>query len=309
MKSQMRQCAILGILLWFVAVFICGCNPRLPQKEMRFLMGTVVEVTSSDRRAAEIVFGEISRIENLLSKYKEYSEISQLNKKGRLKVSPETLYIIKKAKELYELSGGVFDITVAPLLDVWGFSQRQYRIPPEREIKNTLKLVGSEKIIIDDKKNEIRFKIKGMSLDLGAIAKGYAVDCAIKKLKEAGVKSALVNAGGDMYCLSNKDGRPWRIAIKNPRGEGFTDYLELSDKAVATSGDYEQFFIAEGRRFSHIFNPKTGYPADAKVVSVTVVADDCLTADALATAIFVLGKDKAAPLLKKFAGVEARIIE
>jgi thiamine biosynthesis lipoprotein len=286
-----------------------GCQKQQLYKNNRLMMGTNVEVISPDKKAAKIVFGEIKRIEDLLSKYNPESEISRLNKFGKLKVSPETFYILKKSKEFWQASEGAFDITVGPLVDLWGFTDKKYSLPKESQIKNILRLIGTEKIILQDSNNVVKFKFKNMKIDLGAVAKGYAVDCAVNKLKASGIKSCLINAGGQIYCLGDKFGKTWKIAIRNPRGKGFADYLELKDKAVATAGDYEQYFIKDEKRFSHILNPKTGYPADSGVVAVTVIAPDGLTADALATAIFVLGKEKGEALAKKFADVKVKIVK
>jgi thiamine biosynthesis lipoprotein len=318
----------------FTFALLCGCQGRQLYKDSRVMLGTFVEVISPYKEAPGIVFTEIKRIENLLSKYSPESEVSKLNKLGNLKVSPETFYIIKKSKEFWQVSDGAFDITVAPLVDLWGFTDRKYYLPKEEEIKNILNLVGSNKIILKELENVIKFSVSGMKIDLGAIAKGYAVDCAVKKLKENNIKSCLINAGGQIYALGDKFGLPWKIAVRNPRGKDVIDYLALKDKAVSTSGDYEQYFmvwesikhfpnhcksqkvIAEGdflvkgkRRYAHIFNPKTGYPADSGVISVTVIAQDGITCDALSTAIFVLGKEKGQELAQKFPGVEVRIIE
>jgi thiamine biosynthesis lipoprotein len=194
-------------------------------------------------------------------------------------------------------------------MDLWGFTDKKFRLPKDDEIKKTINLVGSDKIILQEENNVVEFKNLGMKIDLGAIAKGYAIDSAINKLKINGVKSCLINAGGDLFCLGDKLGKPWNIAIQNPRLPSFLGYLKLKDRAVATSGDYEQYFIQDNRRYAHILNPKSGYPADSGVVSVTVLASDCLTADALATAIFVLGKIKGEELAKKILGVEVKIIE
>lgn len=296
------------VLLFFCSiVLLFGCQGRQLYKDSRVMMGTFVEVISTDKKAAAIAFAEIKRIEDLLSKYKPDSEISRLNKAGSLTASTETFYIIEKAKEFWQASDGAFDITVAPLVDLWGFTEKKYYLPKEEEVKNTLNLVGSDKIILHNENNMIEFKTSGMKIDLGAIAKGYAVDCAVKKLKETGIKSCLINAGGQIYALGDKSGVPWKVAIQDPRKKGFIDYLELRDTAVATSGDYEQYFLQDKQRYAHILNPKTGYPADSGVISVTVTAPDGLTADALATAIFVLGKVKGLKLAKEFPGVKVRI--
>jgi thiamine biosynthesis lipoprotein len=273
------------------------------------MMGTFVEVTSPHPNASKIALDEIQRIEDILSKYKPESEVSHLNKASEIKASPELFYILSRSKEFWATSDGAFDITVAPLMDLWGFTDKNFRKPSFEEIRRTLNFIGTNKIILNSENNVVKFVVPGMKIDLGAIAKGYAVDCAVKKLKEAKISSCLVNAGGQVHALGTKFGKPWKIAIKDPREKGIKGFLYLKDVAVATSGDYHQFFFEGGRRFSHIMNPATGYPQDSGVISVTVLAGDGLTADALATAIAVLGKEKGAELVKKFPGVRAKIIE
>jgi len=287
--------------------FLSGCENKSLYRNSRIMMGTIIEVTSPYKEAAGVVFDELERLENLLSKYKPESEVSQLNKLGKLKPSPETFYILKKSKEFWQLSSGAFDVTVAPLVDLWGFTNKNFTVPADEKIKNILNLIGSDKILLHNNENVIEFEFPGMKIDLGAIAKGYAVDCAVKKLKEKGIDSCLINAGGQVYCLGEKFGLPWRVAIRGPRGKGTAGYLELTNRSVATSGDYEQYFIKSNKRYAHIFNPKTGYPANSGVIAVTVIAPDGLTADALSTAIFVLGKEKGEKLAKKFKGVEVKI--
>jgi len=288
---------------------LSGCQNKKPFRSERVMMGTFVEVFSADKRAPDIVFKEIERIENLLSKYKPESEISQLNRLGKLAVSDDTFYIIKKAKEFSELSQGAFDITVAPLMDLWGFTDKNFVIPKDEDIKNALTLVGSDKIILHDDNNVVEFKTHGMKIDLGGIAKGYALDCAVKKLKENGINSCLLDAGGQIYGLGDDFfGRPWRIAIQTPRGKGIMGDLELKNMSVSTSGDYEQYFEKNGKRYSHILDPRTGYPSDLGIVSVTVVAPEALTADFLSTAVFVLGKVKGEQLAKKFKDAGVRVV-
>jgi thiamine biosynthesis lipoprotein len=148
-----------------------------------------------------------------------------------------------------------------------------------------------------------------MKIDLGAIAKGFALDCAVSKLKEKNISSCLINAGGQIYALGERSGAPWKVAIQNPRKPEITGILELKDKSASTSGDYEQFFLKNGKRYSHILNPATGYPADSGIISVTVIMDNGLAADALSTAIFVLGKTKGAELASKFNNIETKITE
>ena len=294
----------LFAVLCFLSSVLCGCQKQQLHKDSRLMMGTLVEVISPYSEAADIVFKEVERIENLLSIYKQDSQVSELNEFGSVKVSPELLFVINRASEFWRVSDGAFDITVGSLVKLWGFQDRKFRLPSDEEINQAKKLVGFE--FVDFNGDAIELKTKGVKIDLGAIAKGYALDCAVRKLRLNGINSALLNAGGDVYCLGDKFGRPWQVAIKSARRKGFFGYLELMDKAVATSGGYEQFFSIGDSRYCHILNPKTGRPADAGVVSVSVIASDCLTADALATSIFVLGKEEGQELLKRF-NAEARI--
>jgi thiamine biosynthesis lipoprotein len=296
-SAKISNIAICGVV--FLSL-LCGCQNQKLYKKSKILMGTFIEITSSDERAAAIAFKEISRLDNLLSKYKENSDIWQLNKLGKARVSQDTIYVINKAKQFSKDTDGVFDITVEPLLEIWGFKDQQYRIPAQEEITEALKLVGTDKIIIDETNSTIEFKAENMAIDLGGIAKGYAVDKAVEKLKEIGIKDALINAGGDIFSLGEKFSGKWQIAIRDPRSQGVIKDLKLRDKAIATSGDYQAFFIVNERRLAHIINPQTGYPCESGVISVSVVADDCLTADALATSIFILGKDKGEQLAKRF---------
>jgi FAD:protein FMN transferase len=287
--------------------FTCPLRTKQLYRDNRLLMGTFWEVTSSDRRAGGIVFTEASRIEQLLSKYIPDSEVSKLNRSGRLKCSPETFYLIKKSLEFYRASNGAFDITVGPLIDLWGFSNRDFRVPGDEQVKAALKLVGSDKIILHEKDNVVEFALSGMEIDLGGIAKGYALDCAVKKLKENNINSCLINAGGQVYGLGDKFGKSWKVAIRGAKKPEISGTLVLRDQSASTSGNYEQFFLKEGRRYCHIIDPRTGYPAQTRITSVTVLADQGLTADALSTALFILGKDKINEISEKFPSITVKI--
>lgn len=273
-------------------------------------MGTYVEVTSDNKDAAKIAFAEIRRLDQLLSKFNPQSEVSKLNREGQLRVSPDTLKVIKEAKEFYEQSNGAFDITVAPLVDIWKQAINTQKLPREEKIILAKELVGSNNLIIDEKTSTVKLLKKGMQIDLGGIAKGYAVDGAVKKLKATGIKSCLINAGGNMFAIGKKGQAPWKIGIQHPRKPGkIIGFMFIHDQAIATSGDYEQFFIVNNRRLSHIIDPKTGYPVNNDVVSVTVVSSDATTCDALSTAVFVLGKEKGLQLVKKFPATTAVVLK
>lgn len=304
------------IIGWSIALLYTALNSNplkntLKAKRLfrdnRLLMGTFWQVTSPSKQASSIVFLEANRIEQLLSKYIAGSEISQLNRLGKLKVSVETFYIIKKSLEFYRLSHGAFDITVAPLVDLWGFTNQQFQVPSDDKIRACLELVGSNKIILHEKDNVVEFKIPGMKIDLGAIAKGFALDCAIKKLKENKIDSCLINAGGQVYALGDKFDQSWKIAIQRTNKAEITEALVLKNKSASTSGNYEQFFFKNGQRYCHLLDPRSGYPAQTQITSVTVIADQGLTADALSTSLFVLGKEYVNEISKEFPGVLIKI--
>lgn len=300
-----RYIVISGLFL----LLLTGCQERELYSQRQLLLGTVVEVISPYQEAADIVFKEIKRVENIFSTYLKGSAVSHLNKTGFLNTNFEVAHLIEESKKFSKLTNGQFDITVGPLTKIWKDAFIKNRIPDKVEIKNSLKLVGFDKIYIDKNSHNIRFKEKGMKIDLGAIAVGYAVDCAVKELKRKGIDSAIINAGGDIYCLGTKFGRPWRIGLQHPREkENILSTLELKDMAVTTSGDYEQYMKIGKKRYSHIINPKTGYPIDNDVISVTVIAKDTITADAVATCVFLLGKEKGLETFSNYKGIKKIIV-
>ena len=300
-SPRIRKYLLAFLIIGWGLVFIYQLKkPATLYHDNRVLMGTFWEVVSADKKAGAIVFAEASRIEQLLSRYIESSEISRLNRLGSLKVSPDTFYVIKRSKEFWEQTSGAFDITVGPLVSLWGFKNCQYSVPAQRKISSVLKLIGSDKIILREKDRMVEFKLPGMKIDLGGIAKGYALDQAVKKLKENNINSCLINAGGQIYALGERSGRPWKVGVKNGRGSDIHGRLEIKDQSISTSGDYEQFFSRDGKRYSHILDPRTGYPASSGLVSVTVVAPSGTEADALSTSAFILGKEGAPGLAKQF---------
>ncbi len=303
MKNRLILIVLLSIFVFY------GCSPGL-HRESQFLMGTYVEVVSEDLSAADIVFGEFKRLDSVFNIFDTGSELSRLNKAGEIHASEDLFEIIKKAKQFYELTGGAFDVTVAPVSVIWKKAIRSSKLPAKEAIDEALSHVGFDNVYLDDNSRQIKFLKLGMMVDLGAIAKGYAIDKAVLKLKEAGVSSAVVNAGGDIFCLGENRRKAWAVGIQDPRiAKSIAEKIELKNMAVATSGDYEQFFVFQNKRYSHIINPKSGYPADSGIVSATVVTKDALTADVLATAVVVAGKAKAAEFLKEFAGARVKIID
>ncbi|MGE4357638.1 MAG: FAD:protein FMN transferase [Candidatus Omnitrophota bacterium] len=279
-------------------------------KKEDMVLGTWGEITCLGkenicRRSLEKAFNEIRNLEKILSFFHPESEVTLINRaQGKpVKVRKETFEVVKKAKEISQKTDGAFDITVAPLLEIWGFYDREKRVSPSSElVKKTLSSIGEDKIILSEDKGTITLNNPATKIDLGGIAKGYIVDRAIISLQNDGIKNALVNIGGDIFVLGEKNFRnPWQVGIQDPEDkEKIILTLRLKNKAIATSGQYENFRGFSGKKLGHIIDPRTGYPVENEILSVTVVASDCLTADALATAIFVLGKEKAPALLKEF---------
>lgn len=301
-----KKSTVIGIVL---LAAIAGCSRPL-HKESRFLMGTLVEVASGDPRAHEIVFQEFKRIEGIVNLFDPKSELSLLNQSGDLTVTAELFAILKAAKEFYRFTDGAFDVTIGPASLLWKKAVKTAQMPLKEEVRLALDEVGFGNIYLNEETLQVKFLKMGVKIDLGGIAEGFALDRAVAKLKAVGVTSALINAGGDMYCLGGLRGRPWQVAIQDPRiPKKLVEKVALMDRAVSTSGDYEQFFIFENKRYSHIIDPRTGYPADAGIVSATVVAPDALTADVLSTSLIILGRQTGAELLKKFPGVSATLID
>lgn len=263
-------------------------------------MGTVVEIILigddyyKAEQAASEAFTEIRRIEKLMSPWIEDGDVFKLNLyagKKWLKVSSDTLYVIKKSVEISEHTNGAFDITLGPLIRLWQKAREKGFPPSVDEIRSFLNLVNFKDILIS-KDGKILLKREGMSIDLGGIAKGYAVDKAFELLKMLGYKNLIVNAGGDLRVGGLKFGKPWTIGIRDPRNsEKLIAKISLSDSALATSGDYEKFFIYQSKRYHHIINPKDGLPAGG-CRSVSIIAREGILADAMATAVFVLGPEK-----------------
>ena len=295
----MKKSFVLIIIPLLTLSFACkGKGEFFYQKfkQTRFLLGTYVTITiyaeKEPSHLFEKVFREIKRISDKYSVEEENSYVNQLCRKafnGGTKVDEETAFLIRKSIEISRLIEGAFDITVAVLKKLWGFNLSPH-LPEKDEIQKALKKVGWKKIRLSGKFLELP---NGTFLDLSGIAKGYAIDRAVEILKKEGIKSALIDAGGDIYALGQKpDGKMWKIGIKHPRQKGLLKIVELKNAAIATSGDYENFFISQGKRYHHIFNPATGYPAPF-CQSVSVITASALEADALATGLFVAGPERA----------------
>lgn len=281
-------------------------------------MGTVVEVTvahSSEEVAKEAIqaaFMEIERVERLFSSYESGSVVSKMNREAFRKptqVNDEVMSLIKDAISIGKESGGAFDITIGKLIELWDFDHGG-KVPEKQILDDIVRKVGNNNLIIEDIYTKVGFNNDGIRLDLGGIAKGWAVDCAVEKLKALGIEAAIVDAGGDLRLVGVHPGKDhWRIGVQHPREPGrLLLSFDLRDTAIVTSGDYERFFMAGDVKYHHILDPTTGEPARG-CQSVTVIAATATEADACATAAFVLGPARGIDFLRSRPGVRGLIVD
>jgi thiamine biosynthesis lipoprotein len=253
-----------------------------------------------------------------MSTYQEDSEISRFNRFGqtgvKFKISDDFLRVMTAGQTIYRISEGAWDATVNPLVDLWGFGRgsRRYKAPPPDEIAVLLADIGFSNIEVLAPGFLLK-KRASVTVDLSSIAKGYGVDQVADILRQNGFASFLVEIGGEVFAAGHRsDGRPWRIGINRPRTDAAADavykVVELSNQAMATSGDYRNFFEVDGIRYSHVIDPRSGYPVSNGVVSVSIVAADCTLADGLATAVMVMGVEKGLELIDRLSGIEGLIV-
>lgn len=250
----------------------------------------------------------IDNLDKEISRKIETSSVSALNRDGFVK-SSAVADIILKCRKVSELSGGAFDLTIGPLSSLWDFDDDVKKVPGEKEIKKALSLVDYEKISVNSSSVSVS---KGQQVDLGAVGKGAACDAAKEYLERSGVKGAVVSVGGSILAWGerNKAGDKWRIAVRHPREENaYIGVIKLKEGFVSTSGDYEKYFEQDGKRYHHILDANTGYPAESGLVSVTVVCDSGVLSDALSTACFILGEEKSKALLDEFSAAAVFVDE
>lgn len=317
----MRNNRFRWMIIIFAAIFTVvsgGCAiqnlfaPK-PYKETQFLMDTVIEITAYGPQAEAGVkeaFAEFRRLHDLTNNFDENSEVSKISQQAgqsKVAVDPELFEIIKISNELSAKLDNVFDITIGPLTELWSVGHKGEFVPTQQEIDTARALVNYKLAQLDEADHTVFLPKAGMKLDLGGIAKGYAVDRAIDILKSKGITSALINAGGDVRVIGNRpDKGPWRIGVQDPRNsEGMIGALSLSDwDNMETSGDYQRFFIKDGERYSHILDPRTGRQPQS-IASVTIIGGNSGIDDVLSTALFIVGVQRGMELLRGFPGTDA----
>lgn len=331
LRKLSPKSSLIFILLVAVLLLGAGCTPLSknttksqeiePVSKTEFLMGTVVKITIFDEvQEVDLIFQKafdrISEIEERMTINKDNgkSEINLLNHeagKEYSKLSPDTFYVLEKGKYYSEISNGKFDISIGPLVKLWNIGSEEARLPEEIEIKNTLPLVNDKNLVLNKENLSAKLNVPGMMVDLGSIAKGYAADETAKILKEAGIKHAIVNLGGNILALNTRiDGTPWRLGLQDPlqpRGD-YMGIVMLNDQTLVTSGTYERFFELEGKKYHHILNPETGYPEENSILSVSIITKESIDGDGLSTVIFLLGLEKGMQLIEDSPNTEAIFI-
>ena len=307
-----------GALILAVCLLLSACGvlqENASVSDTAFLLDTTVTITIYGTRSTDLLdecFDEIRRLENLLSTAVEGSDIQRINDAAGgafITVSSETLHVLKRAQEISALTGGAFDITVGPLVNLWNIRGSTGTVPDEAQISAAQSLVGYENLEISG--NSVRLARAGMCIDLGAIAKGYIGQQIRELLLREGAEHALIDLGGNILAVGgHTDGSPFRIGIQDPFRPTGTACAAVSaaDTCVVTAGDYERYFESGGVRYHHILDPETGAPARSGLSGVTIVASDCELADALSTAVFILGAEDGLPLIESLEGIECVLI-
>lgn len=282
-------------------------------------MDTIINLKiydKTDEKILDLAMDRLREIENRMSATVENSDISQVNMNAGIKpvqVHDDVYYVLETAKHYATLSDGAYEPTIGPLVNLWNINDEERdrdSIPSNDEIEKMLELVNYNDLeLMDD--NYVYLKREGMKLDLGGIVKGYAADEVKRIFAENGIKSAIIDLGGNIYVMGDKgNGEPWKIGVTNPFEPSgrFTGLLELTERSIVTSGDYERYFTYQGKRYHHILDSETGYPADSDVSGVSIISERGIDGDALSTTLFILGVDKGLEFIEDMDGIEAIFI-
>jgi len=303
-----------AMILWLCILFLFSGCAEPPPARREYVLGTLCTINLFEKGSAEAyreIFARLREIEDRMSVNKDGTEVDAINRSAGVapvKVHPDVLFTITRALHFAELSGGVFDPTVGPLVKLWGIGTEAERIPGAEEIAAVLPLVNWRDVRVDPAAGTVFLARPGMRLDLGAIAKGYAADEAARLIRARGIPRAIVDLGGNILALgARSDGKPWRIGVQDPAGErgAYTGVLQVRDKTMVTSGIYERFFLQEGKRYHHILSTRDGYPITNGLSSVTILADRSIDADGFSTTVFALGYDQGRALVEATPGVDA----
>lgn len=317
MKREWRFKKVKVALILIGVLFVASLAIRIYnshrfhlERQTRVMMDTYVSIYAVGpkrvtSRAIDVALNRMQEVDRKFSIHNSKSPVYAFNHQGVPITDQEILMVVRRALEVARDSEGAFDITIGPLSELWGFYGESPHIPSAQAIKETMGRVGYRYLLVEE--GRLQKAKESIRIDLGGIAKGYGVREAARVLREEGVSSALIDAGGDVYALGKRGRKLWKVGIRSPREEDLLGYLEVEDLAVMGSGDYERFFIKDGKRYHHIFDPKTGYPAEG-LSGLTLVHPDPLEADAWNTALFVLGAKRGLEMVERTPGMEAIMV-
>jgi len=283
---------------------------------LRYLMGTAIRVEVHDgsaaerRQAADEAFGALGEVDRLMSNYRNDSELTHLNQtaaSANVPVSAPMLAVLQAAERVSRASSGAFDVTVGPLVSLWGFKDKRPHVPTPGELARVRDVIGYQLVTIDGEAGTVSFARPGVEIDLGGIAKGFGVELAAASLRRRGL-NGLIDAGGNQYFVGRPAGKSaWSVGIRHPdRADALLGTIDIPEGSLSTSADSSNFLVADGRKYGHLLDPRTLQPADASL-SVTIVSADGTLADALSKAVFVLGPKQGLKLLESFPGTAALI--
>ncbi len=310
MKNLKSILTMLIVLALMSGLFIKSINSDKELTRQEFLFDTVCSITvySKNDAALDQAFEAAAEIHRLADFFGEDSDTSKINNakaNNPVTVDTHTMNMLRLSQDIYQSSGGAFDISIAPISRLWSFDEDNAAVPNAAQLKSFLQSVDGSALLLDDTACTVTKKYDHTQIDLGAVAKGYAADMAAEVLKKMDVKTALIDFGGNIATIGENPktkNKKWRIGLQTPfapTGE-YSKIIEISNGAVVTSGTYQRYFEHDGKLYHHIIDPKTGYPSSQSYDSVTVVAKDAATADCLATAIFVLGRQQGESLAQKY---------
>ncbi len=315
-KRHLSRASFNAGVLILVLILGNSCSKKVPEKidETIFALGTTCTVQlygRAKRDVMEKVFELVRDVESKMSVRIDGTEAWRINENAgsrTVKVSRETFTVVKRARDYSVFSGGSFDLTIEPLVNLWSIGSEDQRVPSEEEIADALKMVDYRRVRLDEENLTVFLERPGMGIDLGGIAKGYAADISVAFLEEQGISHGIINFGGNVFAFGAKHGREnWKIGIQSPgsgRGE-YVGIVEVKNKAVVTSGEYERYFVEDGVRYHHILSTEDGYPVRNELSSVSVVSDRALDADALSTVLYTMGLKRGLARAEELDGVEA----
>ncbi len=316
MKKKLFKYMSLSILIVFTLLSITGCSKKTssPISRSEILMGTIIKVTifdSSNEKVLDEVFNKIKELESTLSINANGTLIDKINESAGVapvKVDDDTYNLISKGIEYSNLSNGLFDISIGPLVKLWSIGLPEAKVPSKEEINEKLPLIDFNNIELNDTNKTIFLKKSGMLLDLGGIAKGYTADKISDILAENNIKNALIDLGGNIYTHGTKiTGDDWKVGIQDPfseRGE-IIGSITISNKSIVTSGIYERFIEKDGIKYHHILSPETGYPYDNDLAGITIISNKSIDGDALSTSVFAMGLKDGINFVEKLENIEA----